>query len=190
MLIEKNTNKKNKSYKLEFCDYCKIALCSYVKIPQIIVGIDNIINKTALNYFLGTEEASKIIERHVSRKIELLNFQDAMRNALIHIDNNKAKLLLNHYVKGYTDEKTAHKIGCSIRTVYRKKSDAIKSFADALVLQRYSEEDVERIIKRERWMIYNASSSIYNTIINNDNNKELILDYGNNNKENNKEKTS
>ena len=86
------------------------------------------------------------------RKINLINIKVMVDNTLSKMPLKYRQLLALAYIDNVKSEEIAEIMHISLRTFFRKKNDAINSFAKNLSMQGYTSEKLETMFYGEHWL--------------------------------------
>lgn len=142
--------------------WAKTLLTSYRYLERIAGAIDKIIMQSALgsknifgqNYYYNNVMtiSQKIIDLS-ERKVTLINVKVLVEQTLAEIDEKDALILIEKFFDGYKFKDLMEKHDVSMRTVFRKFDNAIKSFSGRLNFKGYNDEKLYKMLKNEAWIL-------------------------------------
>ncbi len=141
--------------------WTKTLLTVYRYLERICGAVDKIMMKSALgssnivgqNYFYNNVYTitQKLIDLS-QRKVTLINLKVLIEDVLSEMNPDEAKLLIERYFDGSKARVLAEKRNISIRTVFRKISDAEKTFTLKLHFKGYNDFKMKEFISDEEWI--------------------------------------
>lgn len=141
--------------------WTKTLLSVYRYLERICGAIDKIVMKSALNsadilgqnYFYNNvySISQKIIDLS-ERKITLINLKILIEETLGEIDKKSARILIQKYFDGTKCKDIALINNVSLRTVFRKISNAENAFSCRLRMKGYNSFKLDNILKEEGWI--------------------------------------
>lgn len=142
--------------------WVKTILTAYRYLERLAGSIDKMIEARGLgsmnisgasysfNNIINLSE--KLIELS-QRKVKLINLKVVTEKTLVRCGKTAAKLLIFKYIDGKTNSEVANLLGLSLRTFYRRLSDAEEKFEGVLTLSGFNEEWLNFYLSSERWLI-------------------------------------
>lgn len=141
--------------------WTKTLLTVYRYLERISGAIDKIIMQSALNssnivgqnYFYNNvySISQKLIDLS-ERKVTLINLKVLIEETLADIDEKSAKILIEKYFDGIKSKEIAERNSISMRTVFRKITNAENGFCCRLRLKGYNGTKLENMLKYEGWI--------------------------------------
>lgn len=158
--------------------WSKSALSIYRYLETMSNTIDKIVlntgktsnNITLQKYQTTGYQTTKIIEL-IDRKRKMINLKLAVEEGLSKISKEDRRILTLVYIDGVKSEMVAQLIGCSLRTFFRKKLNAMNQFMLALEVAGFDETFFMGEYSREGWIM-----PVYEENLIKGNNTEEILD--------------
>jgi len=140
--------------------WSKTILSVYKYLEALSNSIDELVLKKSINsafYNNGRfnsscyDCANKIMQL-TERKVNLINIKVLVDDTLSKMPLKYRQLLALSYIDNAKSEDIAEIMHISIRTFFRKKNEALNSFAKNLILQGYSKEKLENMFCGEHWL--------------------------------------
>lgn len=140
-------------------NWAKTILCVHKYLERITDGIDNLVEREAMNsyYYSSTREngvskvANKIIEL-IERKKKLINIKVLTEKCLEDIEPIQAQILIGKYINEEPCQMLASRLNIPERTFFRKLLQGEDSFTKALGRYGFSEERMFSYLKDEKWI--------------------------------------
>lgn len=140
--------------------WTKTLLGTYRYLENIAGAIDKIVMKTALNSFHFCREecnnvysiSNKIIDL-ADRKVTIINLKIIIDEVLMEIPESDAKLLIERYFENVKCRVMAENFGVSMRTLFRKLTNAENNFTKKLIAKGYGENRLNELLKNEKWIL-------------------------------------
>ena len=137
--------------------WSKSILSIYRYLETLSNAIDGLVKKnskltTGRGYNSTYIQASKIIE-WTEKKRKMINLKIATREALKQLPLTDRRILILFYIDGVKSSVIAELLGCSIRTYYRKKVDAIERFGLALGRVGFDMDYLNKNYLQEKWLM-------------------------------------
>ena len=139
--------------------WSKTILSVYKYLEALSNSIDNLVVKKSINsafynngrYNTCYDCANKIMQL-TERKINLINIKILVDDTLKLMTINQRQLLALCYMDNVKSEQIAEMMNVSIRTFFRKKNEALNSFAKNLLMQGFTKERLEEMFCGESWL--------------------------------------
>lgn len=139
--------------------WSKTLLSVYKHLESITGAIDNLIVKKGINSMFYTDRrglttydcASEIIEL-TDRKINLINLKVLVEDGLNKLPFEHKRVLMLFYVDGLKSSEVTKLMGCSERTFFRKKDEAIVAFGKNLKCMGFDEVRLSYMFRKEKWL--------------------------------------
>jgi hypothetical protein len=139
--------------------WSKTILSVYKYLEALSNSIDNLVLKKSINsafynngrYNTCFDCANKIMQL-TERKINLINIKVLVDDTLKLMSTSQRQLIAMCYMDNAKSEEIADMMHISIRTFFRKKNDALNSFAKNLLLQGFTKEKLEMMFCGEGWL--------------------------------------
>ncbi len=116
--------------KFEF--WCKSFLSIYKLLPALCDSIDNIIEARAISPVQmqedGTYRQTNAIIALSQQKVNMINLKVLTDKTLVQLDEYSARLIINHFIDGISNNDCAKRLGLSRREYFRKKQKALTGF--------------------------------------------------------------
>lgn len=142
--------------------WAKTILTSYRYLERLADAIDSMIENRGLNSMFVSESnyaynniynlADKLIDLS-ERKIKLINLKVLTEDCLKKCGNSFAKLLISKYIDGKKNLEIAKLHNLSLRTFFRRLSDAEKRFEEVLAMKGFDKNKLESYLNSEKWII-------------------------------------
>ena len=151
--------------------WSKTILSIYKYLEALSNSIDDLVLKKSINSafynngrFNNCYDCANKIMQLTERKINLINIKILVDNTFSKMPLKYRQILALAYVDNVKSEKIAEIMHISLRTFFRKKNDALNSFAKNLVLQGYTNEKLESMFYGEHWLknLYDKNQLIEN----------------------------
>lgn len=122
-------------------------------IDKLVLDMGKGSNSAMVNNYQSTfSQANRIIEL-MDRKRKMINLKVAVESAISRLDTMDRRIMTLVYVDGVTSELISQLLGMSIRTFFRKKSQALKQFNIILQEIGFDEEFFESEYFGEKWFM-------------------------------------
>lgn len=148
--------KKGKTMKT----WSKTVLSVYKYLEALSKSLDNLILKKSVNsmfYYNGrgcnTYDIANEIILLTERRVNLINIKVLVEKALGELPLNEKKLLTLFFIDGVKTDRIARMMGCSDRTFFRKKNEAVESFSKAVVRAGFSKDRLNEMFGKEKWLM-------------------------------------
>lgn len=158
--------------------WSKTILSVYKYLEALSNSIDDLVLKKSINsafYNNGRRNtcydcANKIMQL-TERKINLINIKVLVDDTLRLMPVWQRQLIAMCYIDNAKSEEISEMMHISLRTFFRKKNEALQSFAKNLLLQGFTKEKLELMFCGESWL-----NSLYNKNQQLEDNKEFKID--------------
>ena len=139
--------------------WSKTILSVYKYLEALSNSIDNLVIKKSINsafynngrYNSCYDCVNKIMQL-TERKINLINVKVLVDDTLKLMSIGQRRLLALCYMDNAKSEDIANMMNISIRTFFRKKNEALNSFAKNLLMQGFTKEKLEKMFCGEAWL--------------------------------------
>lgn len=139
--------------------WSKTILSVYKYLEALSNSIDDLVLKKSINsafynngrYNTCYDCANKIMQL-TERKINLINIKVLVDDTLKLMSVGQRQLLALCYMDNAKSEEIAEMMNVSIRTFFRKKNEALNSFAKNLLLKGFTREKLEEMFCGEGWL--------------------------------------
>ena len=137
--------------------WSKSILSIYRYLPTLSNAIDGLVKKNSklsagTGYSSTYTQAGKLIE-WTDKKRKMINLKVATKEALKQLPSIDRRILVLFYIDGVKSTLIADMLGCSIRTYYRKKVDAIERFGIALARVGFDIDYLNANYLDEKWLM-------------------------------------
>jgi len=139
--------------------WSKTILSIYKYLETLSNSIDDLVLKKSINSafynngrFNNCYDCANKIMQLTDRKINLINIKVMVDNTLSRMPLKYRQVLALAFIDNIKSEKIAELMGISLRTFFRRKNDAISSFAKNLSLQGYTSQKLESMFYGEHWI--------------------------------------
>lgn len=130
---------------MEIKEISRTMLSVYRYLEAITRAIDNQVKKQSINSAFYSshnavttyEIANKVLELS-ERKVKLINLKVVIEEGLESLSETSRRLLLLNFLDQLPAKKIAETMNISLRTYFRRKEEAINTFAKNLLLKGYS----------------------------------------------------
>lgn len=142
--------------------WTKTILTVYRYLERIAGAIDKIIMQSALGsgnicgqnyYFNNVYSVTDKIINLSERKVTLINLKVLIEDTLAEIDKKDALILIEKFLDGEKTKEIMERNNISMRTVFRKLDNALKSFGNRLNVKGYDENKIYSMLKDENWIL-------------------------------------
>lgn len=139
--------------------WSKTLLNVYDCLFSLTKEIDKIVEKFAIDScnFYGFNrtflDVQKIIDL-TDRKVTLINIKVVIEKALLGLDDISCKILTLRFVDKMSHDMVIKALNIKRRTYFRKYNDAVSKFANKLLISGYDENNILKLIKDEKWILY------------------------------------
>ncbi|MGN0797997.1 MAG: hypothetical protein ACI4L7_00260 [Christensenellales bacterium] len=131
---------------MDFGICCKALLSIYKLLPALCDSIDKIVLARAIAPVTvadeGTFRQTNSVIALSSQKVNLINLKVLMDKTLAQMDENLARIIINHFIDGVKNDECAKRLGWSRREYFRKTKQALKSFQWGLLANLMTERKV------------------------------------------------
>lgn len=139
--------------------WSKTILSVYKYLEALSNSIDNLVVKKSINsafynsgrYNTCYDCANRIMQL-TERKVNLINIKVIVDDTLQLMTTTHRQLLALCYMDNVKSEDIANMMHISLRTFFRKKNEALNSFAKNLLMQGFSKDKLEAMFCGEDWL--------------------------------------
>lgn len=149
--------------------WSKTILSVYKYLEALANSIDDLILKKSINsafynngrYNSCYDCANKIMQL-TERKVNLINIKVMVDNTLLKMPLKYRQLLALAYIDNVKSEEIAEIMHVSVRTFFRRKNEALSSFAKNLTMQGFTKLKLEDMFCGEHWLknLYDKNNHI------------------------------
>ena len=142
--------------------WAKTILTSYRYLERLADAIDSMVESRGLysrvmsgvSYSTNNiyNLADKLIELS-ERKVKLINIKVLTEKTLEKCGENSAKLLISRYIDEKKNAEIAEFYQLSLRTYFRRLSDAERRFEEVMAINGFGDEKLEKYLSGERWIM-------------------------------------
>ncbi len=154
-------------------NWTKTLLSVYRYLPRVTYAIDKIVKTRAYNSsyastnniaFNNVMNVANTILDLTERKITLINLKLIIEKALHSIDRNLARILILKFIDGKKSNDIADLFKICLRTFFRKVNTALDSFSKALSRMGYTNDNLHKMLKNEKWIMETFNKSQKETV--------------------------
>ena len=139
--------------------WSKTILSVYKYLEALSNSIDNLVLKKSINSafynngrYNSCYDCANRIMQLTERKVNLINIKVLVDDTLKQMTVNQRQLLALCYMDNAKSEEIAEMMNVSIRTFFRKKNEALNSFAKNLAIKGFTSEKLEGMFCGESWL--------------------------------------
>ena len=149
--------------------WSKTILSVYKYLEALSNSIDELVMKKSINSsfynngrFNSCYDCANKIMMLTERKINLINIKVMVDDVLNKMTVNQRQLLVLCYVDNVRSEDIAKFFNISLRTYFRKKNEALNSFAKNLLSLGFTKSKLEEMFCCENWLnnLYNKNQEL------------------------------
>lgn len=139
--------------------WSKTILSVYKYLEALSNSIDNLVLKKSINSafyssyrFDSCYDVANKIMQLTERKINLINIKVMVDDTFESLPIKQRQLLALCYIDNIKSSIVADMMGISLRTFFRKKSEALNSFSKHMISKGYTKERIEDMFLGESWI--------------------------------------
>lgn len=161
--------------------WSKTILSVYKYLEALSNSIDDLVLKKSINSafynngrFNSCYDCANKIMQLTERKINLINIKVMVDDTLNNMSLSQRQLLALSYIDNVKSEEIAEIMHVSLRTFFRKKNEALNSFAKNLLALGFNKSKLEDMFYNETWL-----NNLYNRNLELDENREYSIEKDN-----------